>query len=571
MKRLLRLFFMLICIASLANGLGVEQAFAISQDDYNSIITNTPFYDPNAADCGGSNGSTSTVSQTSSATASDTDIKFMAAWAEDESGGGGGDYNPLNFTGGTGTNYNSVGVKNYATYTDGITYTTQFLNQTNVAGIIAGLKANDSNAAAQALSTFYTWDPTMGSTILQTMTSVNVAASIPTLHGTTLKVWATDVLTALQIGTSSSTPTPITPTTTSSCSCEGSDTSTSTPASDPSSGGSTTFPATGNNPQVAYQYFLSKGYNATEAAGIVGNLDYESTGVNPTQEQGGGGGGYGIAQFTGTTLSAMIAWVTADNENPDSLQGQLDYISFVLGSAPAVNASGTEEAAIKAASDTVNDATLAFENQYERPQFPTQSISTRDSDANGIYAAYSGLGPADNNTSTAACSTPPSTTSPDCTSATGNAVILCQAELYNGIFYQWGGGHSGYPAFRAACPLSTLSSAAAASSVGEPGPCSTDCSGLVSMAVDAAFNQQFDWDVGAIETSPDWSQISITSVEPGDVVTVGTDTHVEIVDHYDSSTGTLYTFGSHYTGVQTSAVTSTPSAWTGAYKYIGPT
>jgi hypothetical protein len=159
----------------------------------------------------------------------------------------------------------------------------------------------------------------------------------------------------------------------------------------------------------------------------------------------------------------------------------------------------------------------------------------------------------------------------DCTSATGNPKILCEAEQYNGIYYLGGGGHQGYPAFSQACSSSVLASAASTSTISNPGPCATDCSGLVSVAASEAFGQNFSWTVGTLETdTTDWKPISITSVQPGDVVTQGTDTHVEIVNHYDASTKTMYTFGSHAPGQQTSVLTWPLSAWTGAYTYIGP-
>jgi hypothetical protein len=173
-------------------------------------------------------------------------------------------------------------------------------------------------------------------------------------------------------------------------------------------------------------------------------------------------------------------------------------------------------------------------------------------------------------TPSSSCGATTSSATASCGSATGNAVILCEAEQYNGIYYFSGGGH-GYNNFIKQCPASVLSGAASSSTSASPGPCATDCSGLVSVAVDGAFGQTFSWDVGGIETATaDWKPISITSVQPGDVVTVGSDTHVEIVDHYDSSSGTLYTFGSHAPGQTTGKVSSTTSYWTGAYRYIGP-
>lgn len=193
-----------------------------------------------------------------------------------------------------------------------------------------------------------------------------------------------------------------------------------------------------------------------------------------------------------------------------------------------------------------------------------QMVEADESGASGAPA------PTTPSTPSSACPTTAASVSPDCTSATGNAVILCQAEQYSGIYYLSGGGH-GYDNFIKQCPASALPSAASSSTASEPGPCATDCSGLVSVAVDGAFGQTFSWDVAGIETSSDWQSIPIASVQPGDVVTVGSDTHVEIVDHYDSSSGTLYTFGSHTTGQTTSEVPSTiTSYWTGAYRYTGP-
>jgi hypothetical protein len=103
------------------------------------------------------------------------------------------------------------------------------------------------------------------------------------------------------------------------------------------------------------------------------------------------------------------------------------------------------------------------------------------------------------------------------------------------------------------------------------GPCATDCSGLVSMSVDQAFNLTYDWTVAGTMNgagSNYWQPIPITSVQAGDIVT--TSEHVEIVDHYDASTHTLYTFGSHYTGTQTGPVSAGLGYYTGAYEWTGP-
>ena len=104
---------------------------------------------------------------------------------------------------------------------------------------------------------------------------------------------------------------------------------------------------------------------------------------------------------------------------------------------------------------------------------------------------------------------------------------------------------------------------------GNPSPCATDCSGLVGIAVDAAFNQNSNiWGVSNFFTSGDWESIPLSQIAPGDIVTQGTD-HVEIVYNYNPTSGVLETFGSHETGTKTGVVDSTLSSWTNAFRYIG--
>ena len=160
---------------------------------------------------------------------------------------------------------------------------------------------------------------------------------------------------------------------------------------------------------------------------------------------------------------------------------------------------------------------------------------------------------------------------------TGNAAILCAAEEYNNIYYFWGGGHESYSAFRSACPLSSLSSAADTSTASNPGPCATDCSGLVSVALNQAFNTStYSMTVsgaGVMEGSGAqyWQKLpSIYDATTGDIVTLADGQgHVEIVDHISGSM--IYTFGSHETGSKTSEISSPVSYWTGgAYRWVGP-
>ncbi len=71
------------------------------------------------------------------------------------------------------------------------------------------------------------------------------------------------------------------------------------------------------------QYLESQGISPNGAAGIVGNLEQES-GLNAKTPGG------GLAQWLGNRWSAMVAWTTKQNLDPNSNAGQLTYIVYDL-------------------------------------------------------------------------------------------------------------------------------------------------------------------------------------------------------------------------------------------------
>lgn len=91
---------------------------------------------------------------------SQQNIDAVVKWETVESGGGGGLYNPLNSVLGApgATNVNSVGVKNYTSYQQGLAASIATFTQTQWAGVVNGFKANDPAQAQQALNAEYaTW------------------------------------------------------------------------------------------------------------------------------------------------------------------------------------------------------------------------------------------------------------------------------------------------------------------------------------------------------------------------------------------------------------------------------
>ena len=96
--------------------------------------------------------------------------------------------------------------------------------------------------------------------------------------------------------------------------------------------GSTSSPVSAPPPgtQTAGQvvrYLESQGFTPFGAAGIVGNLQQESTStLDPTLSDGAGGGG--IAQWKASWYAQMASWATGHGLSPTSLAGQLAYLAW---------------------------------------------------------------------------------------------------------------------------------------------------------------------------------------------------------------------------------------------------
>jgi hypothetical protein len=117
------------------------------------------------------------------------------------------------------------------------------------------------------------------------------------------------------------------------------------------------------NDEAAFRFFLAKGLENFQVAGIIGNLDQESQ-MNPGAVQG-GGPGRGIAQWSvggrwdTSAGDNLAAFARAQGESMGALQTQLEFVWFELTSFP-----GYGLAALRA-STTLSDATVVFERKYE--------------------------------------------------------------------------------------------------------------------------------------------------------------------------------------------------------------
>ncbi|HSX46309.1 MAG TPA: phage tail tip lysozyme [Candidatus Saccharimonadia bacterium] len=336
-----------------------------------------------------------------------------------------------------------------------------------------------------------------------------------------------------------------------------------------------------DNGEKIYNFFLQLGLSPAQSAGVVANLYNESgwdpliAGPNPSAVS-----VWGVAQWTGSSLSGGYIPDKTRNHitGPDGdLLTQLQVLWAEMN-----GKSSTWPNNMVPGLEKITDpgqAAIYFRDNFERCNTGVSSCADRASVGQQMFQRFAHGSNSASGGASGSSSCGSGGASCVGTQATGNAKILCEAEQFNGIYYEWSGGHQGIAAFKHGCPnpANPPNNQPHGGPVngdpgglsGNPSPCATDCSGLVSISVDLAFGVTAGWTVASLEgDSANWQQIPIKSAQAGDVVVIGAD-HVEIVDHYDPKTGQMHTFGSHSTGTKTGAISSPLSNWTGAYRYIG--
>ena len=146
----------------------------------------------------------------------------------------------------------------------------------------------------------------------------------------------------------------------------------------------------GNNNEKAINFFMSiEGgkFTIEQACGIVGNLLKESNnrGVIDPAAINRSEGSQGIAQWNpakaaGERLQGLQKWAASENLNWRSLYPQLKYIIYELQKYSYLGLSAIRKA------QTVRDASIAFEERFERPAKGT--TLDRISFASEMYSKY---------------------------------------------------------------------------------------------------------------------------------------------------------------------------------------
>lgn len=134
----------------------------------------------------------------------------------------------------------------------------------------------------------------------------------------------------------------------------------------------------------AYLFFLDQGFNAQQAAGILGSLGVESGGVlDPHVKQTGGGPGRGIAQWTERErFQDLKDYAKRRDLDPYVLETQLQFVMYEM---THVAPWDKTLPALKRA-DTIREATYTFERLYEKAGAP--ALGVRERFGRQVYERY---------------------------------------------------------------------------------------------------------------------------------------------------------------------------------------
>lgn len=114
------------------------------------------------------------------------------------------------------------------------------------------------------------------------------------------------------------------------------------------------------NAAIAFYYLTGRGFSSAQAAGIIGNLQYESPGLEPKIEviDTDNLPHRGIAMWSPTRWNLLTAF--AAGRDPWRLDVQLEFLVYELESYPSLGLQAL------LASTTVDEAVVAFQDKFER-------------------------------------------------------------------------------------------------------------------------------------------------------------------------------------------------------------
>lgn len=130
-------------------------------------------------------------------------------------------------------------------------------------------------------------------------------------------------------------------------------------------------------------YFVEKGLTKEQAAGICGNLQYES-GLNPGITEAGNGIGYGLAQWSFGRRDELNAFAQSEGKPVSDMKVQLDFLWKEMNT--------TEPGALDAFKANPNmsaaEASNIFYDKFERPAYNPENKNNRSEAATQFLAQY---------------------------------------------------------------------------------------------------------------------------------------------------------------------------------------
>ena len=155
--------------------------------------------------------------------------------------------------------------------------------------------------------------------------------------------------------------------------------------------------------EAAMGFFRVHGWTPEQAAGIVGNLHFESAGLQPDILEGDKGPGYGLAQWTSPDRkSGLFEYAAAKGEKTPSFGTQLEYVQHELDTSQSKAGAALRNA------KTIPDAAKIITDQYEIPAQPM--YEKRIKAANNIISGL--LSPTEADASVSPVSQPATTPTP---------------------------------------------------------------------------------------------------------------------------------------------------------------
>ena len=147
------------------------------------------------------------------------------------------------------------------------------------------------------------------------------------------------------------------------------------------------------NAKEIYSFFISKGWTVNAICGMLGNMHWESDGLEPDINEM-GGGGYGLVQWTpGTKLKS---WAEGRNLNYRTVNTQCQRIQYEVDNKIQYYKKKCSYNSFKEFSqsrDSTETLTRCFMTEYERPNESTAHLNDRIKYANFWYNYFTGSKP----------------------------------------------------------------------------------------------------------------------------------------------------------------------------------